>query len=85
MSVHAKKIETLIRRCQPSQNFPKISTVSGYKIQRVPFEECASQEQENICNQRGEKLKGPCRWDEKCWDQKRIDNPATNKYSKPSG
>jgi flagellar basal body rod protein FlgG len=32
------------------------STVSGYKIERVLFEECASQEQENVSNQRGEKL-----------------------------
>jgi len=32
------------------------STVSGYKVEGVLFEECASQEQENVSNQRGEKL-----------------------------
>uniref|UniRef100_A0A0A8XRW0 Uncharacterized protein n=1 Tax=Arundo donax TaxID=35708 RepID=A0A0A8XRW0_ARUDO len=58
MSAHAKKMsETQIRRCQSSQNFPNDdSTASGYGIEIVSFEESASQEQENICNQRGEKL-----------------------------
>ena len=61
-------------------------TIYGYKIDRVSFEVSGPQEQENICNQRGEKLKGPCRWDDKCWDkrdQQRTNNPATDEYSEP--
>lgn len=68
------------------QNFPYNSTIYGYKIDRASFEVSAPQKQENICNQGGKKLKGPCRWDDKCWDkrdQHRTNNPATNKYSKP--